>query len=99
MTVSLTAEMERIMADAKRDCLKSGVTVKYTITEVSYCEFLADYELAEDAPAHAHATTVCLRLARALSLCLCLCLCLSPLLSPLLSLSLSLKQAHAHASC
>ena len=38
------AEMERIMLDAKSDCLKSGITVRYTITEVSYSEFLAEYE-------------------------------------------------------
>ena len=38
------AEMERIMREATSDCAKSGITVKYAITEVSYCEFLSEYE-------------------------------------------------------
>jgi hypothetical protein len=38
------AEMPRIMAEAKRDCAQSDVTVKYTITEMSYYDFLSEYE-------------------------------------------------------
>merc|ERR1711969_398114 len=38
------AEMERIMREATGDCAKSGITVRYAITEVSYCEFLSEYE-------------------------------------------------------
>ena len=38
------AEMGRIMCEAQADCLKSGISVKHTITELSYCEFLAEYE-------------------------------------------------------
>ena len=36
-------EMERIMCEATRDCAKSGVTVTYEISKVSYCEFLSEY--------------------------------------------------------
>jgi hypothetical protein len=39
------AEMERIMSEAKDDCAKSGIEVKYRITEVSYYDFLSEYEL------------------------------------------------------
>eukprot|EP01043_Picozoa_sp_COSAG02_P059284 COSAG02_NODE_7528_length_2972_cov_3.618169_1_plen_383_part_00 len=38
------AEMERIMVEAKADCAKSHIDVQYEITEVSYYEFLMDYE-------------------------------------------------------
>jgi hypothetical protein len=34
------AEMERIMAQAKSDCAKSGITVQYTVHKKSYYEFL-----------------------------------------------------------
>jgi hypothetical protein len=37
------AEMPQIMADAQRDCEKSGIAVRYTITELSYSDFLRDY--------------------------------------------------------
>merc|ERR1712224_911675 len=37
------AEMGRIMSEAANDCLKSGITVKYKISEVSYYEFLSTY--------------------------------------------------------
>ena len=37
------AEMGRIMSEATNDCLKSGITVKYKISEVSYYEFLSTY--------------------------------------------------------
>ena len=37
------AEMGRIMSEATSDCLKSGITVKYKISEVSYYEFLSTY--------------------------------------------------------
>ena len=36
--------MDRIMSEAESDCLKSGITVKYQISEVSYRDFLAEYE-------------------------------------------------------
>jgi serine/threonine protein kinase len=38
------AEMARIMEEAKRDCSMSGVTVRYQITKMPYCDFLAKYE-------------------------------------------------------
>jgi hypothetical protein len=38
------SEMARIMGEATADCAKSGITVKYVIREVEYCEFLAEYE-------------------------------------------------------
>ena len=38
------AEMERIMVEAKADCAKSHIDVQYEIREVSYYEFLMDYE-------------------------------------------------------
>ena len=38
------AEMKQIMAEAKNDCAKSGITVQYTVCEVSYYEFLSEYE-------------------------------------------------------
>jgi hypothetical protein len=38
------AEMERIMKDATRDCAKSGITLKYEISYVSYREFLREYD-------------------------------------------------------
>jgi hypothetical protein len=40
------AEMGRIMGEAEADCAKSGITVKYKITEVSYYDFLSEYEPA-----------------------------------------------------
>ena len=43
------AEMERIMIDAKGDCAKSNIEVRYNITEVSYYEFLTEYELVANA--------------------------------------------------
>lgn len=36
--------MPRIMAEAQSDCARSSVTVKYTITEMSYYDFLSEYE-------------------------------------------------------
>ena len=36
--------MERIMVEATGDCAKSNIEVRYEITEVSYCEFLTEYE-------------------------------------------------------
>ena len=36
--------MDRIMREAAGDCAKSGITAKYTITELSYCDFLSEYE-------------------------------------------------------
>ena len=42
------AEMGRIMSEAKSDCLKSGITVQYKITEVSYYDFLSEYEDLSD---------------------------------------------------
>jgi len=39
------AEMGRIMSEARDDCAKSGIEVKYRITEVSYYDFLSEYEL------------------------------------------------------
>jgi serine/threonine protein kinase len=42
------AEMGRIMSEAKDDCLKSGITVNYKITEVSYYDFLSEYEPVAD---------------------------------------------------
>ena len=38
------AEMARIMEEAKSDCLMSGIAVRYQITKMSYCDFLAKYE-------------------------------------------------------
>ena len=38
------AEMPRIMEQAKGDCSMSGITVRYQITKMSYCDFLAKYE-------------------------------------------------------
>eukprot|EP01043_Picozoa_sp_COSAG02_P059217 COSAG02_NODE_7508_length_2978_cov_2.591872_2_plen_377_part_00 len=38
------AEMERIMQEAKGDCSKSGVSVTYEISYVSYRNFLLEYE-------------------------------------------------------
>jgi hypothetical protein len=45
--------MGRIMNEAEDDCAKSGVTVRYKITEVSFYDFLSEYEpVAEgEAPA------------------------------------------------
>lgn len=42
------AEMERIMVEATSDCAKSGIEVRYVITEVSYYEFLMEYEPLSD---------------------------------------------------
>ena len=36
--------MEQIMTEATSDCAKSGIVVKYAITEVSYYGFLSEYE-------------------------------------------------------
>eukprot|EP01046_Picozoa_sp_COSAG06_P065179 COSAG06_NODE_15894_length_1037_cov_0.697228_1_plen_87_part_00 len=41
------AEMERIMREAKSDCLKSGIVVEFDISELSYYEFLQDYDFLE----------------------------------------------------
>ena len=38
------AEMDRIMQEAKRDCSMSGITVRYQITKMPYCDFLAKYD-------------------------------------------------------
>jgi len=38
------AEMERIMKEATSDCAKSGITLQYEISYVSYREFLLEYE-------------------------------------------------------
>ena len=38
------AEMGRIMTEATADCLKSGIDVRYKITEVSFYDFLSEYE-------------------------------------------------------
>ena len=38
------AEMARIMEEAKRDCSMSGITVRYQITKMPYCDFLAKYD-------------------------------------------------------
>jgi hypothetical protein len=40
------AEMEQIMAEAKCDCAKSGIAVRFQITVVSYCDFLSEYDPA-----------------------------------------------------
>eukprot|EP01043_Picozoa_sp_COSAG02_P022472 COSAG02_NODE_1169_length_14132_cov_85.570187_6_plen_1172_part_00 len=37
-------EMPRIMEQAKSDCAKSGISVKYEISHVSYHKFLLEYE-------------------------------------------------------
>jgi hypothetical protein len=42
------AEMVNIMADAQSDCAKSGIFVRFTITEVSYHAFLQDYDFLQD---------------------------------------------------
>ena len=44
ITALEAAEMELIMTEAASDCAKSGITAKYTITELSYCDFLSEYE-------------------------------------------------------
>jgi len=46
------AEMENIMTEATADCLKSEIDVKYRITEVSFYDFLSEYEpvLGSDGP-------------------------------------------------
>ena len=36
--------MARIMEEAKHDCSMSGITVRYQITKMPYCDFLAKYE-------------------------------------------------------
>ena len=36
--------MGRIMTEATADCLKSGIDVRYKITEVSFYDFLSEYE-------------------------------------------------------
>ena len=38
------AEMDRIMTEATADCRKSGIDVRYKITEVSFYDFLSEYE-------------------------------------------------------
>eukprot|EP01043_Picozoa_sp_COSAG02_P034653 COSAG02_NODE_2436_length_8868_cov_6.380203_3_plen_658_part_00 len=38
------AEMPRIMKEAKGDCSLSGITVRYQIAKMQYCDFLAKYE-------------------------------------------------------
>ena len=40
--------MERIMVEATSDCAKSGIEVRYVIKEVSYYEFLMEYESLSD---------------------------------------------------
>ena len=37
-------EMEQIMQDAKSDCAKSGISVNYEISYISYREFLLEYD-------------------------------------------------------
>jgi hypothetical protein len=49
------AEMARIMEDAKNDCSMSGITVRYHITKMSYCDFLAKYEQAREVTDYASA--------------------------------------------
>jgi hypothetical protein len=44
ITALEAAEMERIMIEAQSDCEKSGIKVLYTVCEVSYYEFLSEYE-------------------------------------------------------
>ena len=36
--------MEQIMSEAKSDAFRSGIDCRYTVSEVSYCEFLSEYE-------------------------------------------------------
>ena len=36
--------MARIMNEAKSDCSMSGIAVRYQITKMPYCDFLARYE-------------------------------------------------------
>ena len=42
------AEMAQIMADAQSDCAKSGISVRFTITEVSYHDFQQGYDFLQD---------------------------------------------------
>jgi hypothetical protein len=44
ITALEAAEMPRIMAEAQSDCARSSVTVKYTITEMSYYDFLLEFD-------------------------------------------------------
>jgi hypothetical protein len=40
--------MAQIMADAQSDCAKSGISVRFTITEVSYHDFQQGYDFLQD---------------------------------------------------
>ena len=51
------AEMDRIMEEAKRDCSMSGITVRYQITKMPYCDFLAKYEHEPGDRRQAHEVT------------------------------------------
>ena len=51
------AEMPRIMNEAKGDCSMSGIAVRYQITKMSYCDFLAKYEHEPGDRRQAHEVT------------------------------------------